>query len=277
MGRKRAGRGDAVEAARAQGGGPVEGTWDTDTGTVRLERDPYSRDAWTVYVNGVPSSHVDLEHPERLDFEYMRWMACLLQERWAAPSRLRALHLGGGACSMARWIHATHPDARQVVVELDARLTVLVREWFKLPAAPLLRIRPGDAGEVLPTLSEDSRDIVIRDVFAWDTTPQQLTTAAFHAQARRVLAADGLYLLNVGDAPDRANLRAEAGALREVFAHVAAIADPAMLKGRRRGNVVLAASDTELPLGAPLTRRLLGDALPASAWGEAELDAFLRR
>ncbi|WP_394160420.1 spermidine synthase [Galactobacter valiniphilus] len=273
MGRKRAGR--EIEA-QPEGDALREGTWETDTGTVRLERDPYSPSAWTVYVNGVPSSHVDLEHPERLDFEYMRWMAALISQRWPDGGRLRALHLGGGACSMARWIHAGYPDARQVVVELDARLTVLVREWFSLPSAPLLRLRPGDAGEVLPSLTEDTRDLIIRDVFAGDQTPEQLTTPAFHAEAKRVLAEDGLYLLNVGDAPDRAHLRAEASALRELFPHVAAVADPAMLKGRRRGNVVVAASCAELPLGPALTRSLLGDALPAHVWGEQELDAFLR-
>lgn len=274
MGRKRAGRSN--DEAPPADGGPSEGEWQTDTGTVRLERDPYSPDAWTVYVNGVPSSHVDLEHPQRLDFEYMRWMAAVVQERWPKPARLRALHLGGGACSMARWIHWAHPDARQVVVELDAKLTVLVREWFRLPTAPLLRLRAGDAGVVLPELTEHTRDLIIRDVFAGDTTPAALTTAEYHAQAKRVLDEGGLYLLNVGDRPDRSNLRAEALALRSVFAHVAAVADPAMLKGRRRGNVVLLASDAPLPLGAGLTRRLLGDALPASVWDTAELDRFLR-
>jgi spermidine synthase len=251
------------------------GTWPTDTGEVRLEADPYSPGSWTLFVNGVPSSHVDPEHPERLDFEYMRWMACVIRARFGQDQRVRALHLGGGACSMARWLHWAYPDSRQVVVELDARLTVLVREWFDLPSAPLLRIRPGDAGEVLPTLTENTRDIIIRDVFAGDATPESLTTEAFHEQAARVLAPDGLYLLNVGDRPNRANLRREARILRGIFPQVAAIADPAMLKGRRRGNVVLAASPVELPLDAGLKRDLLADALPAFVWDEKELTRFL--
>lgn len=277
MGRKRAGKDQGEQAASStEQRGPREGTWETDTGTVRLERDPYAADAWIVFVNGVPSSHVDLDHPERLDFEYMRWMAAILAQRWPSPERLRVLHLGGAGCSMARWVHVTHPDARQVVVELDAKLTVLAREWFRLPAAPLLRVRAGDAGQVLPTLTAQTRDVIIRDVFAGSLTPVELTTAEYHAEAKRVLAPDGVYLLNVGDAPDLAHLRAEVAALRTVFAHVAAVADPAMLKGRRRGNVVVAASDAPLPLGAGLTRRLLTDALPASVWGEAELTRFLR-
>ncbi|MGO3090240.1 MAG: spermidine synthase [Galactobacter sp.] len=286
MGRKRQRREDATAAEAASSGikknaagkgnkGAHQGTWQTDTGEVRLEADPYAPGSWTLFVNGVPSSHVDPEHPERLDFEYMRWMACVIREQFSQDQRVRALHLGGGACSMARWVHWAYPDARQVVVELDARLTVLVREWFDLPSAPLLRIRPGDAGEVLPTLTEDTRDVIIRDVFAGDATPDSLTTQDFHEHAARVLAPGGIYLLNVGDRPDRANLRREARILRGIFPHVAAIADPAMLKGRRRGNVVLAASAGELPLGAGLKRNLLTDALPASVWGAEELTRFL--
>ncbi|MGO3151679.1 MAG: spermidine synthase [Galactobacter sp.] len=263
------------KGSRPKPAGVHEGTWQTDTGEVRLEADPYAPGSWTLYVNGVPSSHVDPEHPERLDFEYMRWMACVIRAGFDTTQRLRALHLGGGACSIARWIHWAYPDSRQVVVELDGRLTVLVREWFDLPSAPLLRIRPGDAGQVLPTLTEDTRDVIIRDVFAGDSTPETLTTESFHREAARVLAPGGLYLLNVGDRPDRSNTRREAQILRGIFPHVAAIADPAMLKGRRRGNVVLAASDTELPLSAGLKRALLTDALPANVWGEQELARFL--
>jgi spermidine synthase len=242
---------------------------------VRLEPDPYAPGSWTLYVNGVPSSHVDPDHPERLDFEYMRWMACVIEAGFDPAQRLRALHLGGGACSVARWIHASYPDARQVVVELDARLTVLVREWFDLPQAPLLRIRPGDAAEVLPTLTENTRDVIIRDVFAGDSTPDALTTETFHAEAARVLAPGGIYLVNVGDRPDRANMRRAPLLGGGHSPPGPAIAPPAMLKGRRRGNVVLAASATELPLGAGLKRALLADALPATFWKEQELTRFL--
>lgn len=275
MGRQRANRGASRDEPQAQAG-PHAGEWTTDTGTVRLEPDPYVDGAWILLVNGVPSSHIDPARPERLEFEYMRWMAALISEAHPDPTRLRALHLGGGACSLPRWIHWAHPDARQVVVELDARLTVLVREWFDLPSAPLLRLRPGDAAAVLPTLTEDTRDVIIRDVFSGDTTPEPLTTPAFHAEAARVLAPGGLYLLNVGDTPDRSGTRHQGRILSELFGHVAAVADPAMLKGRRRGNVVLAASDAPLPLGASLTRRLLADPLPAGVLTEEDLARLLR-
>ena len=134
------------------------------------------------------SSHIDLADPLFLDFEYMRWIAALVESRWPREPRpkLRALHLGGGACSLARYFHAAYPDARQVVVELDGKLAEYVRGWFDLPKAPLLRLRVGEAREVTESLTPQTRDLIIRDVFAGSLTPRPLTTREFneHAQAR---------------------------------------------------------------------------------------------
>lgn len=257
-------------------GGPAEGEYPISTGTARLERDAYSDTSWILHVNGVPSSHVDLADPARLDFEYMRWMAALIRARWASDERLRVLHLGGGACSMARWVHAEY-DARQVVVELDGKLADYVREWFDLPRAPMLRIRQGEAGAVLASLTEGTRDLIIRDVFAGDATPRELTTEAMAVEALRVLDAGGVYLVNCGDGPDLANLRREAGVLGSVFRHVVAVADPAMFRGRRRGNVVIACSQDPIITAAAegaLRRELLGGGVPATFWDEEKVRAF---
>ena len=180
----------------------------------------------------------------------------------------------------ARYLAHAHPAARQVVVELDGRLAELVREWFDLPRAPLLRIRVGEARAVTESLSPATRDVVVRDVFAGAVTPEPLTTVEFARHVRRVLAPGGLYVLNCGDTRDLAGARAELAALSEVFEHVAAVADPAMLKGRRYGNIVLAASSAPLPLeGSPgaaaLGRELLGGAVPAQYKDEAWVRSFV--
>ncbi|MBG6084879.1 spermidine synthase [Zhihengliuella flava] len=257
-------------------GGPAEGEYPISTGTARLERDPYSDTGWILHVNGVPSSHVDTADPARLDFEYMRWMAALIRARWASDERLRVLHLGGGACSMARWVHAEY-DARQVVVELDGKLADYVREWFDLPRAPLLRIRQGEALDVLSSLTDGTRELIIRDVFAGDATPAALTTREAAEQALRVLAPGGVYLVNCGDGPDLAHFRREAGVLGSVFRHVVAVADPAMFRGRRRGNVVIACSQEPVVADAaqgPLRRELLGGGVPATYWDAQTVREF---
>lgn len=273
MGRQRKTRTSGSASIEA-GDGPVPGVYPIDTGTCELLADPMNPGGWVVEVNGVPSSHIDLSDPSRLDFEYMRWIGLLVRERWTADARLRALHLGGGACSLARHVAAVYPQSRQVVVEIDGKLAELARTWFDLPRAPRLRIRVGEARAVTETLTDATRDVVIRDVFAGDTTPQALTTVEFTRHVRRVLAPGGMYVVNCGDHRDLTTARREAATIGELFTYTAAIADPAMLKGRRRGNIILAGSDVPLGDSAELARDLLGGPVPAHVWGDEQTRSF---
>ncbi|GAA4049746.1 spermidine synthase [Arthrobacter methylotrophus] len=256
--------------------GPVEGVYYIDTGDCELVADPDNSNGWLLRINGVMSSHIDVAEPLFLDFEYMRWIAALVESKWPPESRpkLRALHLGGGACSLARYFHAAYPDARQVVVELDGKLAEYVRGWFDLPKAPLLRIRVGEAREVTESLTPDTRDLIIRDVFAGAFTPRSLTTREFNDHAQRVLAPGGLYVVNSGDAPDLKNAREDAATIADTFAHTMIIADPAMLKGRRYGNMIMAGSHEPFGDDPQLARKLLGGAVPAHIWNDAKVRAF---
>lgn len=260
--------------------GPIEGVYYINTGDCELIADQDNSTGWLLKINGVMSSHIDLADPLFLDFEYMRWMAALIESRWPPSGvsgtrpRLRGLHLGGGACSLARYFHAVYPEARQVVVELDGKLAEYVRGWFDLPKAPLLRLRVGEAREVTETLTPETRDFIIRDVFAGALTPHALTTAEFNQHVKRVLAPGGLYVVNSGDAPDLKNAREDAATIAAAFKHTVIIADPAMLKGRRYGNMVMAGSDVPFGDDPKLHRRLLGGAVPAHLWDDDQVRAF---
>lgn len=256
--------------------GPVEGVYYIDTGDCELVADPDNSNGWLLKINGVMSSHIDVAEPLFLDFEYMRWIAALVESKWPPESKpkLRALHLGGGACSLARYFHAAYPDARQVVVELDGKLAEYVRGWFDLPKAPLLRIRVGEAREVTEGLTPDTRDLVIRDVFAGAFTPRALTTREFNDHVQNVLAPGGLYVVNSGDSPDLKNAREDAATIADTFAHTMIIADPAMLKGRRYGNMIMAGSHEPFGDDPQLARKLLGGAVPAHIWNDAKVRAF---
>ncbi|MGD6980018.1 MULTISPECIES: spermidine synthase [Citricoccus] len=279
-GRKSAGRkGGAGGRPAARGGeapGIEPGVFTIDSGTAEILRDPFTDGAWLLKLNGAESSQLNLDDPLDLGFEYMRWIAAVIRHRWAPEEPLRILHLGAAGCTLARWAAAWYPDSRQTAVELDAGLAALARDRFALPRAPRLRIRVGEAGEVLAGAHEHSRDVIVRDVFAGTTPEDQVTPdhligldAARHA--RRVLGADGIYLVNHGGGPDLTAARREAATLSAVFGTVVAIADPQMLKGRRRGNIVFAATDGRLTArdggGAlsrdGLVRHLLADPLPA--------------
>lgn len=250
---------------------PVSGTHDIDSGVAELTPDAVAG-GWLLTINGAHSSHLHPD-PEILDFEYMRQMSALIAARHAPADRLRILHLGAAACALPRHLAHRFPEARQVAVEIDAKLADLAREWFDLPRAPRLRIRVGDGRAVLSSLHDDSRDIVVRDAFA-DVpttrggtaevrTPRQLTTVEFTREVRRVLVPGGLYLANCGDGRDLARARSETATVSSVFENVALVSDPSMFKGRRTGNIVLAASDGPIDESPELVRTLLSDPQPA--------------
>ena len=217
-----------------------------DTGSASVERDPDRPHLVTLHVNGVPSSALDLDDPGFLAFEYMQQMAAVLAAMPGGP--LRVLHLGAAGCALARHVEHERPGSRQLGVDIDARLLALVREWFDLPRSPALRLRADDAGRALASVRPASFDVVVRDVFAGDRTPDHLADAAFAHAAHRALRPGGVLLANCADRPPLSLARREVATLAGVFGadaadagRLAAVAEPGVLKGRRYGNVVLAA------------------------------------
>lgn len=246
------------------------------TGTAEVVPEAGRPRAATLLVNGVPSSFVDLDDPDLLDFEYMQQMAAVVDLLAEARPDPAVLHLGGGGCALARTLAHRHPGARQLAVELDAELARLVRTWFALPRAPRLRLRTGEARTELSRLPAASFDVVVRDVFAGDRTPDHLTTVEVARDVARVLRPGGVLLANCADRPPLALARAEAATLRAAFRHVAVVAEPGQLRGRHYGNLVLAATDEGGLLDDPaLARTLRTLPVPARVLVGDELAAFV--
>ena len=61
-----------------------------------------------------------------------------------------------------------------------------------------------------------------------------------------------------------------------MFSHVALLAEPGTLRGRRFGNTVAVASDAELPVAA-LTRRCARDPMPARVVAGDDVGDFIGR
>jgi spermidine synthase len=209
-------------------------------------------------IQGVPQSHVDLDDPTYLEFEYVRRLGHVIDAAAPREEPLRVLHLGAGALTLARYVAATRPGSSQVAVEVDAALVDLVRRQLPLRR---VRIRVGDARAVLERLPAGSFDVVIADVFAGGRTPAHLTSAEFTAAARRVLTGDGVFAVNVADGAPLAHARAQVATVLSVFPHACLIADAAVLRRRRFGNLVLTASTRPLPVDV-LTRRAAADPMP---------------
>ncbi len=244
------------------------------TGTAELTRERDDPDGVTLLVNGVPSSHLDLADPSRLEFEYMQQMAAVVDRLPAGP--VVAVHLGGAGCALARALHAARPGSRQLAVELDPVLAELVRRWFDLPRSPALRIRAGEARAELERLPDASADVVVRDAFAGDGVPAHLMTREFTAQVARVLRPGGVYLANCADRPPLTLARGEAATVADVFPHVAVIAEPGVLRGRRYGNVVVAAGrDPEILASPALARALRTLPVPARLVVDEEFVDFV--
>jgi spermidine synthase len=247
-------------------------------GTAELVPDPDRTSSWTLMVDGTPQSHVDLDDPTYLEFEYIRWLGHLADLAGPLPSSpLNTLHLGGGAWTLARYLAATRPGSRQRVVELDVALVEFVRARLPSPASTGIRVRTGDAREVLATLSADSVDLIVVDVFAGARIPAHLTSLEFVADAARVLRPGGLYAANLADGAALGFARGQAATVASVFAETALIGSPQVFRGRRFGNFVLAGtqSATVAAAWAELPRRTAADPFQARVLTGAELGRFV--
>jgi spermidine synthase len=245
-------RSAAVEAV-------VEGV---DGGLAELLPDPERARGWTLLVDGAPQSHVDLDDPAYLSFEYQRRLGHVI-DLVAPPGKpVRAVHLGGGALTLARYVAATRPRSTQQVVERDATLVRLVRRELPLDPNARIRVRSVDARDGLAKVPDGWADLVIADVFSGARTPGHLTSTEFLDEVRRSLRPGGVYAANLADGPPLAHLRGQIATAADRFPELALVADAAVLRGKRFGNAVLVACDHPLPV-AELTRRAATDPHPA--------------
>lgn len=249
---------------------PASGRVEVDGGTAELLEDWERPGAYELSVDGTPQSYVDLSDPTHLDFAYVRLIGDLLDLAAPAGDPLTVLHLGGGGCTLPRYVAVTRPGSTQLVIEADAALVALVRERLGTTG---FRLRIGEARKELSGLGDASCDVVIGDVFAGARIPRHLTSAEYVRDVRRVLRPGGMYCANIGDGGGLDFTRGQAATLRAVFPHVLLMADPGVLRGRRFGNVVLAGSAAELPIPG-LTRRAARAAGTARLLAGEELRRF---
>ncbi|WP_198587194.1 spermidine synthase [Glycomyces xiaoerkulensis] len=224
--------------------------------------------------DGVVQATIDPADPSYLDAEYMQRIAYLV-DAMAEPRRpLRVLHLGAGALAMARYVAATRPGSYQQAVETDAELVALVRAEAPLPRRVKVKIRRTDAREALETAPDRCYDLIITDVYERAKVPSHVTTVEFLRQARRVLRPGGHYAVNLCDGGKLRFLKSALAATAEVWEHAAVMAEPAVLRGKRFGNVVAVAAEAEPPLAA-LRRRCAGAPFPCRVLAGAELTEYL--
>ncbi|MDZ5447516.1 fused MFS/spermidine synthase [Micromonospora sp. 4G57] len=248
---------------------------ESDADDLALVVDPARRTGRTLLAAGVAQSYVDVVDPRHLHFEYVRRMAAVI-DLAAPPGRpLTALHLGGGALTLPRWLAATRPGSAQLVVERDPAVVDLVRRELP-PPPPEVAVVVADARDALTAAPPGRYDLVLADVYRAARMPGHVASVEFAAEVARALHPDGVYLVNVTDLPPLVFCRAQVATLRAVFADVCLVADRRMLRGRRYGNLVLAAAHRpdRLPVRR-LTARVAGDPAPGGVLHGPALDAFV--
>jgi spermidine synthase len=243
-------------------------------GSAEIVPDLDRTDAWLLFIDGVPQSGVDLADPGYLEFEYVRRIGHVADLAFPPGEPLRALHLGGGALTLPRYLAYTRPGSRQLVAELDDMLTDLVRERLPLPAGHRIRVRAADARQVTESVRPASYDLVISDVFAGALTPPSLTTAEYAAATARALRPGGVYAVNVAAGPPLDSARSAVATVRSVYGETCMVAEASVLRGRRRGNLVIFASDQPLPEAA-LRRAAAADPFPARVVAGDDLRRFV--
>lgn len=225
-----------------------------------------------VVVDDQPQSHVDLDDPGHLLFEYVLHFGLVLDTLPEGP--LAVTHVGGAGLTVARYVQHTRPGSPQVVLEPDARLTEAVRRELPLPRGHRIRVRPVDGRTGVAALRDASADVVVLDAYAGGRMPAELSTLEFLTDVRRVLRPDGLFMANVSDEPSRGHLRRWHATAAGAFPETTAVALAEVWKRRRFGNYVVVGSARPLD-ELRLRRSVAACPFPSSLRSRAELERLL--
>jgi hypothetical protein len=244
-------------------------------GTAELVPDPGRPAGWTLLIEGVAQSYVDLDDPEHLEFPYVRRVASVIDTLATPSAPLRVLHLGAGAMTIPRYIAARRPGSDQTVIERDPAVILLVHGQLPIPAGLGVTIRIDHARTAVEAAADHAYDLVVTDAYEGATMPLDMTSVEYAEQIARLLRPTGTYIVNVTDLPTLAFTRIQAATLRLLFPDVCAVADVAMLRGRKFGNIILVASPQPGALRtAAMIRPRRGELTAARAVYGTELDDF---
>lgn len=234
---------------------------------------PDERGGVTVMRDGHPQSHVQPGDPRLLVFEYVQHLALVLDSLPGGP--LRVTHIGGAGLTLPRYVEATRPGSPQIVLEPDVHLTDRVREEVPLPRKHRIRVRATDGAAGIAALRDNSADVIVLDAYSDGQVPADLTGSDFLGQCARVLAPTGVFLANLADEPGMRFVRRFLATAPDELSERAIVATNEVLKGRRFGNFVVAASAT--PLNPTVLRRAAARAnFPTGVRLGAEVTALLR-
>jgi len=158
------------------------------------------------------------------------------------PGSFSAFFIGGGTYSVPRaW--ADRNTGPITVAEIDPQVTkTAVRDFWLDPES--MTILDEDARVALQRRPDARYDVIVGDAFGDIAVPPHLITREFFHLVRSRLSADGIFLMNVIDFPERMQaLSAIAATLQSVFASVEVWTEESLpTPGEQRVFVLVAAA-----------------------------------
>lgn len=184
------------------------------------------------------------DDPTYLHYSYQRAFAAVAEIVAEENPVFSSLFVGGGGYELPRFFDAVHPRSSVEVIEIDPQVTATARTYLGLDRAPDVVTINEDARMALPRRRADSVDLVIGDAFNDLSVPYHLTTLEFNREIQRVLAPDGIYAVNIVDAPGPGMfLRSFVHTLQQTFDDVAVMPVTFGLDFQDRMSILVLASD----------------------------------
>ncbi len=203
----------------------------------------------------------------------MRRLAHVVDGAAEPGAPLDVLHLGGGALTLPRYVAATRPAHGRTWSTRTGGCWGWSGSICRCPtsaASPCTRPTPGRGWKRQPRVRRPSDRGCLRRL-PGSGAPH---VRRVRAGGRAALRADGIYAANLADSAPFAFLRSQSANFAAVFPELALVGEPAVLRGRRFGNVVLLASYTPIDVD-PLVRRCAADAFPARVTHGGALTRFI--
>ena len=147
-------------------------------------------------IDGSLQSEMRVDEPEALVTAYTRKMMAFLL---FCPRPRHVLMLGLGGGSLLKFCHRNLPDTRVTAVEIDAHVIAL-RSHFNIPPdSSALRVIHADGGRHVADMAstEERIDVLLVDAYDRKGIAQSVAQPEFFENARRVLADDGVFVMNL--------------------------------------------------------------------------------
>jgi spermidine synthase len=139
-------------------------------------------------------SAMRLEDPFALELDYTRCMMAFLLFH---PAPRRALMIGLGGGSLAKFFHRRLPGLRTRVLETDERVIATARSLFHVPADDArLAIEHGDG---VKALEPECCDLLVVDGFEDESASPALVQQSFFYAAANALESPGAFVMNLMD------------------------------------------------------------------------------